>query len=116
LGEGERRRLLRDVRVVGVRVDAKLAAKDLPTERRLWEHPIYGLFNDPFRMLRDHGSVRREKLVSHVACVTEVPLLLRFTTRDLNLRRIDDDDVVTRVHVGREGRLVFAADDLRDLG
>jgi PAS domain S-box-containing protein len=35
---------------------------------------------------------------------------------DAHLGRVDDDDVVTGVHVRREHRLVLAADDLRDLG
>ncbi len=54
--------------------------------------------------------------MSHVAGVPEVPLLFRLLPRDADLRRIDDDDIVTRIHVRCEHRLVLATDDLRDLG
>ena len=47
--------------------------------------------------------------------MTRVDLVGHFFARELHLVRVDDDDVVTAVHVGRVAGLVLASEDLRDL-
>jgi len=97
------------VRVAGK--NPQLSAKHLTAERGLWKHSVNCLLNNPLRMFLDHRLERREALVAHVAGVAEVALLLGFFTRHANLGGIDDDDVVARIHVRGERRLVFSAND-----
>src|SRR5437762_4647869 len=115
LVEVERLRLLGSVGVLVTGKDTELAEKLLSAESGLRQHAIDSLLDHALRMLRQHGLEGREALVAHVAGVPEVPLLFRLFTRDADFRRIDHDDVVASIHVGRERRLVLAADDLRDL-
>src|SRR5205085_12421581 len=49
------------------------------------------------------------------AGMTEILFLLSLATCHSHLGRVDHDDVVTSVHVRREDRLVFAANDPGDL-
>src|SRR5207302_358577 len=48
------------------------------------------------------------------AGVVVVKFLVELVARELDLRRVDHDDEVTRVDVGGEARLVLAAEDARD--
>src|SRR6185312_4313293 len=116
LVEGQCGRLLRDVRMLGGGVHAELAAQHLAPERGLGQHAVDRLLDHALRVLGDHGAVGHELLVAHVARVAEVVLLISLAPGDLDLRGVDDDDIVARVHVRREHGLVLAADDPGDLG
>ena len=102
------------VRMLGGCVDAQFAAQNLTPKRGLRQHAVHGLLDDTLRMTGEHRRKRRELLVPHVAGVREVLLLFGLAAGDLHLRRVDDDDVVTGIHVRGEDRLVLAANDLRD--
>jgi hypothetical protein len=104
------------MRVIRIRIHAQLETKHLTSECGFRKHAEDGLLDHALRMLGEHGGERRESLVSHVAGVMEIALLLGLATRDANLGRVDDDDVVTRVHVRRERWLVLAAYDACDFG
>ena len=47
--------------------------------------------------------------------MTEVRLLDELLARELHFVCIDDDDVVTRIHMRRVRRFILAAKDFRDL-
>src|SRR5262249_55873709 len=85
LGEGQRRRLLGDVRMIGTGVDAQLAPQHLTSERRLWQHTVDRFLDYALGMLGEHRAERRESLVPHVAGVMEVLLLLTLLARHLHL-------------------------------
>ena len=95
---------------------AELVAELLAAESSLGQHAVDCLLDHTLRMSGEHRLKRHEPLVAHVSRVSEIPLLFRLLASDADFGRIDHDDVVTRVHVRREHRLVLATDDLRDLG
>jgi len=100
--------------VLVCRENAKLAAQGLPAERGFRQHAVNRFLDDALRVLVEHLGVRRETLVAHVAGVMEVALLLTLAAGDANLGCVDDNYIVTGVHMRRVHRLVLAANDLRD--
>ena len=79
------------------------------------QHALDCFFDDERRFLGQIVGRRSETLAAGVSGVTRLDLVGHFFARELHLVRIDDDDVVTAIHVGRVAGLVLASEDLRDL-
>ena len=114
LAERVRHRLLGLVRVLGAGDDVQLL-DHRTAEAVLREHAAHGLLDHPLRLGGEQCVVARPRDATGVAGVPIRDLLGFLATGHLDLRRVDDDDVVADVHVGREDRFVLAAEDGRDL-
>ena len=79
------------------------------------QHALDCFFDDERRFLCQIVGRGSETLAAGISGVTRVDLLGHLVARELHLLRIDDDDVVTAIHVGRVAGLVLASEDLRDL-
>ena len=114
LAERVRHRLLRLVRVLGAGDDVQLL-DHRTAEAVLRKHAAHGLLDHPFGLGGEQGVVTRPGDAAGIAGVPVRDLLGFLAAGHLDLRRVDDDDVVADVHVGREDRLVLAAQDGGDL-
>ncbi len=104
------------MRMIGASVNAELEPHVLPPERILGEHSVYRPLQHALGIFLKQARVRHEPLVTHVPRVLEVPLLLSLPSRDDDLGGIDDDYVVTRVHVWGEHGLVLSSKNSGDHG
>src|SRR5665213_3825040 len=80
-------------------------------ERSLRKHAVHGVLDYALGVLAEHVFEAGEALMTHVARVSEIALLLRLATSDLDLRGIDHNDVVAPIHMGGKSRLVLTTDD-----
>ena len=75
-------------------------------------HPLDRFFHDALRMCAVKDLFCRAHLdAARVAGVPVVFLVFTLGPGHLDFVSIDDDDIIPHVHVGREGRLGFAAQD-----
>lgn len=96
-------------------VDLQLG-QHCPAELVLWHHAFNGLLDHHFWRLVDQ-LVKRDRLdTAGVACVVMVHLVSRLVAGHDNLFCINNNDIVTCVHVGREFWLVLATQSVGDLG
>jgi hypothetical protein len=101
--------------MLGAGIDLQL--RDLPTsEPVLREHSLDGLAQDflgpPLELLAQRAATEP----AGIARVPVVDLLVELVARDLDLLRVDDDDEVAAVDVGRVGRLALAAEGVGNTG
>src|SRR3954467_10193986 len=95
--EGQWSGLLRDVRVIGIRINPQLATQHLATQRRLRQHAVHRLFDHALGMLLEHRAEWGEPRMAHVAGMAEVLLVLGLSAGHSHLRRVYDDDTVAGV-------------------
>ena len=89
--------------------------EDSLAQTGLGKHTANGLFDHELRLLLQVVLSGCETLSAGITRVSYIDLLGQFVARELHLLRIDDDDVVTAIDVGRVAGLVLAAEDLGDL-
>ena len=85
------------------------------TQTGLGQHALDGFLDEESRFLGQIVGRRSVALSARISGVTRVDLVGHLVARELHLLRVDDDDIVTAVHVGRVAGLVLAAEDLGDL-
>lgn len=93
----------------------ELSAKGLSAESRLRQHAINRFLDYPFRMFFEDRSKGCESFMPHVPGVMKIHFLFRLPAGDLDLRGVDDDDVIAGIHVGSVHRLMLAPDYPGDL-
>ena len=81
----------------------------------LGQHAFDSLLDEEGRFLGQIVGGGGETLAAGIPGVTCVDLVGHFVARELHLLRVDDDDVVAAIDVGRVAGLVLASEDLRDL-
>lgn len=81
----------------------------------LGKHTFNRFFDHERRFLRQIVGGRSETLASRETGVARVDLVGHLVARELHLVRVDDDDIITAIDVGRVAGLVLASEDLRDL-
>ena len=91
-------------------------AEDHITETCLREHTSYSVLYDCCRLVSQQGLRIGSPLSSRITCVTEINLVCEFLACETNLVSIDDDDIVTAIHVRSVVRLVLAAENLGNTG
>src|SRR5438128_1525192 len=108
-------RLLRGVRVLVAGVDLELAHQRA-AERRARQHAADGVLDEPGGVAR--GGLPGAELLQAARehGVVDVLLVVPLLAGQLDLVGVDDDDEVAAVGVGREDRLVLAAQDAGDGG
>jgi len=99
---------LRCMRMLRTGVDLELLNHRI-AQGTLREHAFDSNLKRTARMLRLHLFERGLVDATRIAGVAIVGLLRGFFTRETNLVGVDDDDVITRINVRREFRLVLAA-------
>ena len=108
LGDVERHRVLRHVRMLGALVDAQVAHQ-LALERTAREHALDGLVDDALGVLAVHDLAGRALLdATGIAGVVVVDLVFVLGAGEDDLVGVDDDDVVTAIDVRRVDGLVLA--------
>jgi hypothetical protein len=98
------------VGVIGRRVDLELV-EHVAAENALGKHALDGLLDREGRLALEQASVALALEAAGDARVVIIMLLVELVARQLDLGRVDDDDVVARVDVGRVLRLVLARED-----
>ena len=96
------------MRVLCTRVDLELAEL-VGSERILGEHATNSLLDGARRVLFEEFGVLDGRQSSRVTRVAVGELLSELRTSESDLFGIDDDDMVTHVHVLSESRFVLAA-------
>jgi hypothetical protein len=86
------------------------------TERALGQHALDGLLDDALGMLLEQVTQLGGLDAARVLGVAPVALVFELVARDAHLFRVDHDDVVAGVAVGRELGLVLATENHGDLG
>ncbi len=108
-------RLLSRVRVLGSSKYPELSVH-LTSEGVLGQHALDRQLNNPLRMgllqLFEVGGLQ----VADVAGVVLIQLVLALVAGDLDLVRVDHDNVITGIHMRGVGGLVLAAQSTSDLG
>lgn len=102
------------MRMLGRRVNAQVG--HLHTAQTVaGDHTLNSLDHDALGMCAFQNLLGRALLdAARVAGVPVVDLVVALVAGHLHLVGVDDDDIVTHVHVGGEGRLVLAAQDVGD--
>ena len=103
------------MRMLGTCIDIQVA-KELVTKTGLREHSFYGppyKFSSP---LRDDFPRRGETLSTGIAGVANVHAIVHLVTLEGHLLSVDDDDIVTAIHVGSEAGLGLATKDKSNPG
>ena len=98
----------------GPRVNAQIAHLH-PPQGPARNHPLHRLQNHAFGMGAAENAARRMRF--DAARITRMPvidLVGELFARQADLRRIDDDDVVAAIDMGRETRLMLAPQPQRD--
>src|SRR5919201_4649335 len=108
--EGDDLRLLRPVAMVRAGIDAE-PFQHVGAERVALEHAADGGLDRKRGVELLRPLQRAAAQPARVAGVARVLLRLHLAASHLHLGGVDDDHVVTTVQVGREGRLVLAAQD-----
>src|SRR5690606_34578139 len=107
-------RILGRMRMLGTGIDAQMAHL-LPAQRTARHHALDRLDD---RALGETAAERVAQLAFlDAAGITGVPvelLLLELLARDTHLGGVDDADMVAGIHMRGEGRLVLAAQAVRD--
>jgi hypothetical protein len=103
------------VRLLGAGVDLQFPDLRAP-ELVAGQHPLHGLPQDLGRPALELLAERPAAQATGVARVAAVHLLVELVAGDVDLLRVDDDDEVARVDMGRVGRLVLAAQGIGDAG
>ena len=106
-----RSRLLSSVGMLRTGVDVQLAL-DLTAELVLGDHADDRLLDDPVGVLFQQLADRAAPQAAGVTRVTVGQLLVLLVAAEGDLFGVDDDDEVTAVGVGRECRLVLAAQQI----
>ena len=91
-------------------------AEELGTEAVLRKHSLDGMLHDKGRLAIEHILGRSETLSTGITGVTDVHFVSQLLAREADLVGVDDDDVVTTVHVRREIRFVLATEDKGNAG
>src|SRR5690606_23239586 len=112
--KGKLHRILGRVRMIRAGKHAELR-QHLPGEAVLREHALHSVLDDEFRMANPLLGQLAVALAADETGEEHVAVLLLLLARDRDLFGIDHNDKVTGVDVGRVGRLVAAAEDVRDL-
>ena len=86
------------------------------TQWVLGEHALHCGLNDPLRMRLAQLAKSNRLHVTDVARMLVIDLVFFLITGHADFLRIDDDDVVTGIHVWRIFRLVLAAQTRCNLG
>jgi len=112
--DGQNLRLLRLMRVFRPHIDLELGEEPV-AQARFREHPADRPFHDPFRVrtpehFRGGGGLE----AAHVSGVAVVYFPRHLVPGQLHLVGVDHDDEIAHVGIGRECRLVLAAQDVGD--
>src|SRR5260370_5285397 len=100
--------------MLGSLVDAQVSELTA-SERSPRQHALDRLLDDALRKPAFEQELRGARLdAADVAGVVVIDLLVELAARQHHLFRIDDDDVVAAIDMGRIGRLVLAAQAERD--
>ena len=91
-------------------------AQQLVTKTGLREHTLNSSPDQFGRSLSEDLGRRREALSTRVTGVARIDAFGHLLSGEGYLLGVDDDDVVTAVHVGGEARLRLATEDKRDAG
>lgn len=97
------------------RVDLQLG-QHCPAELVLWHHALHGFLNNHFRRLVDQFVERDRFDTARIARVMVIHLVSRLVAGNNYLFCINNNDIVTCVHMWREFWLVLAAQSVGDLG
>lgn len=89
---------------------------DLAAQTIVGNHSANGQFNHSDRILGKHIACVSIFIAAQITGVTEVNFLDQFLARQTDLVSIDDDDMIPRVHMGRESWFMFTAEHLCDFG
>ena len=101
--------------MLGTCIDEQVT-QELVTKTRLREHTLYRSPNQFGGVLGEDFLRRREALSARITGVAGVNAVRHLLAFEGDLLTVDDDDVVTAVHVRREARLRLATEDKRDAG
>lgn len=102
------------MRVLRSGVDPEVSEKRI-SEARLGQHAFNGVLQEEFG-LPSEGLYRiGETLSSRIAGVSRVDLVGHLLTREPYFVDVDNDDVVTAIHMRRKAGFVLAAEDLGHL-
>src|SRR3984893_1936073 len=97
------------MRMLGPRIDAQIAELDT-AERAARDHALDRLLDDALGVPPLEDFPRRALLdVADEAGVLVIDLLLALAARQHRMRRIDDDDIVAAIDMGRVCGQVLAA-------
>src|SRR5580765_8577569 len=110
---GERDGLLCPMRMIRPGVDLELRG-ELPSEAVLRQHADDRFAHEARRALREHLFRARAPDAARVARVADVLLLRELLPREPDFRRVDHDDEIARVEMGREARVFLAAEHAGD--
>lgn len=112
LGDHERLRILGNVRMLSTSVNLELRDDGI-TKTVVRDHAFHGARNKKFRATLTDFFDGLHFLVTDVAtALAGINLLLLFLASHADFVCIDDDDEITRVHVGGEGRAGLTADQV----
>lgn len=100
--------------MVGATVDAEIA--ELPAaERSSWQHPLNGLLHHALGKLAGEDLLRGSLLdAADIAGVVMVDLLLRLSSGQNHLVRIDHNDIVAAIDMWCKNRAMLAAQAQRN--
>ena len=106
---------MRCVRVIRTSVHFQLAVHGL-AELRFRQHAVHRVLDQlmGFALAHEPGALFAQP--AFVAAVLAINLLVFFAAGELDLGRVDDDDVIAGVDEGRVGRLVLALKEPRRNG
>src|SRR4029077_9267964 len=107
--------LLGGVGVVGAGVDLELGQL-LAGEAVARQHPLHRLADDLLRPALEHLAQGAGLDPARVAAVAPIGLLRQLVAGDVDLLRVDDDDEVAGVYVGRVLGLALAPQRVSDPG
>ena len=88
--------------------------EELAAERTLGEHTLYGVTDDLIYSVRTLAKVLGsvEALSAGIASITCIDLVSLLLAGEYHLGSVDDDDIVSTVHMGSEGWFVLSANQL----
>ena len=98
------------MRVIGAAVDLELLGHRF-AEAVLRQHALHRPLDDALGMRAQHRLGVDLAQAADVAGVPAILLVPHLAPGQVNLRGVDDDDVITDVEVRHKGRLVLAAED-----
>lgn len=100
------------MRVLASFIQIKVVEK-LCTKTVLRKHALHGVPDKICRFLREYLGRSAETLTSRITRMTDIDPVCHLLAGEPYLACIDDDDVVTTIHVRSEVRLVLAPEDKR---
>jgi hypothetical protein len=102
--------LLRGVRMLSAAINFQLG-EEAATEPILRQHPAHRGLDQALRLISEHLARGSRADAARIGRVAMVQLILGLRAGKLDLRRIDDDNEIAGVLMGREVRSMLAAQD-----